>query len=87
MENEPIIYTGPTDKKLGLRHNAIFSGALPEHLRETIESNSALANFFVPLERYAKKPRKRAATGAVSATLSRTAPPTRQIGPPIKKKR
>ncbi len=84
---EPIIYTGPTDKKLGLRHGAIYSGDIPEYLRETIESNSALANFFVPLARHAMKPRKRRPEGSVSAPLSRGIPALRPYGPPIKQRR
>ena len=87
MGDEPIIYTGPTNKALGLRNRAIYSAEPPEHLRETIATNSALANFFVPLSRYAKVLRKFGArAGAVSAPLARGALPTRQIGPPIKKR-
>ena len=86
MASTAIIYTGPNNPTLGLRNRAIYSGGTPEHLRESIESNSALANFFVPLSRYAKTPRTRARVG-VSATTARGAGlAPKQIGPPIKQR-
>jgi hypothetical protein len=90
-DGEPIIYVGPTDKRLGLRSKAIYSGDIPEHLRDKIESNPALANYFQPLARYAARTRKRrtaaSAREAVSATLSRGNIQPRTYGPPIKKRR
>ena len=86
---EPIIYTGPTDKRLGLRHLAIYAGAYPEYLRDRIKSNPALENFFVPISRYARTAQpSQTSTGSISTPFARGgALPRRQIGPPIKQRR
>lgn len=80
-----LIYTGPTNKTLGLRHNAIYAGdKLPAHLEDLAASNPALAHQFVPLARYAKTPRtpEKGPVSKVAARASRPSP--RKPGPPIK---
>ena len=84
MASSAIIYTGPTNKLLGLRNRAIYAGGTPEHLKEELARNPALANFFVPLERHAKTRRGRAVKPAVSATVARGPVPAKTFGPPIK---
>jgi hypothetical protein len=86
MASTAIIYTGPSNPTLGLRNRAIYSGGTPEHLRKTIESNSALANYFVPLARYAKTPRTRARVAVSASTARGAGPAPKPIGPPIKKR-
>jgi hypothetical protein len=74
-----IIYTGPSNRLLGLRKGAIYAGAIPEHLRKQIESDSALANFFVPLSRHAKTRRAR---GLAPAPVSAPSPGDRSLPKP-----
>jgi hypothetical protein len=80
-----VIYTGPSNKKLGLRNRAIYtSPELPAHLKALVETNSALAHLFVPLERW-KTQRHVAPKGPV-VTLARKPIAPIKLGPPIKKK-
>jgi hypothetical protein len=81
-----IIYTGPTDKRRGLRHNAIYQDdRLVPHIRALTDTNSALANLFVPLERQAKRRRQRVPGPVSNPAARKTLAPIR-LGPPIKRK-
>lgn len=80
-----LIYTGPTNKRQGLRNRAIYrDGELPAHLKKLVEGNSALEHQFVPLDRYAKMPRVRS-RGPIVKVL-RQAVQVPKLGPPIKKR-
>jgi hypothetical protein len=87
MGNGAIIYTGPTIKTLGLRNRAIFRGELPANLKTLVESNSALAHQFVPLEKYAKQRRQAVPSNVRNPEkVGRKPTPARAPGPPIKRK-
>lgn len=80
-----VIYTGPTNKTLGLRHNAIYKSAeLTESLRDLVKNNPALAHQFVPLERHSKTPRS--PVGGPVITPIRKRIEIVKLGPPIKKR-
>lgn len=46
------IYTGPNDKKLGLRQYQTFVGNYPPHVQHALRQNPGLANYFMSLTKF-----------------------------------
>lgn len=86
----PSIFTGPDNKKLGIRHNQVFvgnlpvaKGAFPPHVKDAVKDNPALENSFMALDKFAvHKPHRPAP--AVKAPVS-TGTPIR-VRPGLQKK-
>lgn len=53
-----VVYAGPNRVDLNLRYGMIFatSDDIPDRIKAQIDSNSAFANFFIPIERFRQLP-------------------------------
>lgn len=53
MDNEALIYVGPSNSKLGLKRFAVYNNGLPEYISAMIETNSGLSSAFMPISEFA----------------------------------